>query len=70
MFPNIRAEMARNRLTASAMAEKLELNERTLGNKLSGKTEFTWSEVNRIRSIFFPSCSLDYLFEQEKQSTA
>ncbi|MGF9906935.1 hypothetical protein [Brevibacillus porteri] len=70
MFPNIRAEMARNRLTASAMAEKLELNERTLGNKLSGKSEFTWSEVNRIRSIFFPSCSLEYLFQKEEQYTA
>jgi transcriptional regulator with XRE-family HTH domain len=70
MFPNIRAEMARNGLTASAMAEKLNLNERTLGNKLSGKSEFTWGEVNRIRSLFFPTCSLEYLFERVDQKTA
>lgn len=70
MFPNIRAEMARQGLTTAAMAEKLKLNERTLGNKLSGKTEFTWGEVNRIRSIFFPNCSLEYLFQQINKNTA
>jgi hypothetical protein len=70
MFPNIRAEMARNGLTASAMAAQLKLNERTLGNKLAGKTEFTWGEVRRIRAIFFPNCSLEYLFGQGEQNTA
>ncbi|WP_239333555.1 hypothetical protein [Paenibacillus sp. ACRRX] len=52
------------------MAKKLKLNERTLGNKLSGKTEFTWSEVNRIRTLFFPTCSLEYLFEQIHNKSA
>lgn len=70
MFPNIRAEMARSNLLISSMAKKLKLNERTLGNKLSGKTEFTWSEVNRIRTLFFPTCSLEYLFEQIHNKSA
>lgn len=65
MFPNIRAEMARKGLTATSMAKNLKINERTLGNKLSGKSEFTWTEVNRIKTMFFPNCSLEYLFEQD-----
>ena len=69
MFPNIRAEMARNNLTARNMASNLNLDERTLGNKLKGKTEFTWGEVQRIHTRFFPNCSIEYLFEQENQDT-
>ncbi|MBP1992520.1 hypothetical protein [Paenibacillus eucommiae] len=70
MFPNIRAEMARKNLTIAAMAEVLKINERTLGSKLLGKTEFTWTEVSKIRQLFFPSCSVEYLFEPREQNTA
>ncbi len=66
MFHNLRAEMARHGLTVVSMASKLNLNDRTLGNKIAGKSEFTWSEVRRIRAYFFPSCSVEYLFEQDE----
>jgi plasmid maintenance system antidote protein VapI len=69
MFPNIRAEMARKGLKINSMAEVLEINDRTLGNKLAGKTEFTWTEVSQIRKRFFPSCSIEYLFDQDCQNS-
>lgn len=67
MFPNIRAEMARKGLTITSMASDLHINDRTLGNKLLGRTEFTWTEVSQIRQRFFPSCSFEYLFESEQK---
>lgn len=70
MFPNIRAEMARKNLTMSDIAKGLKVNKRTLGNKLSGKTEFTWSEICRIKKSFFPTCSVEYLFSNECQDSA
>lgn len=67
MFPNIRAEMARKGLTIAVMASGLQINERTLGNKLLGKTDFTWNEVCQIREKYFPSCSFEYLFKPGHQ---
>ena len=44
--------------------ELLGVSEKTVRNKLSGKTDFTWSEVKLIRNRFFPNDDFEKLFEQ------
>ena len=65
MFPNLRAEMARNKLTSKAMSGMVGIAPESMQNKLLGKTEFKLGEMLTIRSIF-PGCSLDYLFTNEE----
>ena len=60
MFSNLNAEMARNKLTIKALAEKTGINYESLKNKMSGATEFKRSEMLLIKKEF-PTCSLDYL---------
>lgn len=63
MYANIRAEMGRHNLTIKELAHKLNLSTNSVSFKLSGKREFTLSEVKALADIF--NCSLDYLVEHE-----
>jgi len=69
MFPNLRAEMARNGLDGEVVSKVIGCTRKSFSNKLTGKTEFTRIELFRIKKEFFPECSLEYLFD-EKKSTA
>lgn len=64
MFSNLNAEMARNKLTIKALAEKTSINYESLKNKMSGATEFKRSEMVSIKKEF-PACTLDYLFSTD-----
>lgn len=63
MFPNLRAEMARHRLSTKELAACIEVSESAFRNRLAGKTEFTMLEIVRIKRAFFKNLSLDYLFD-------
>lgn len=62
MYPNLRAEMARSGISVEEMAKGIEISVRTLHDKLSGRTDFTFSQAIKIRARFFPGCELEYLF--------
>ena len=62
MFPNLRAEMARNGLTLKTLSEKTGIKYETLKLKAKGTTEFVLPEMQSIKKVF-PGCSMDYLFE-------
>lgn len=59
MFPNINAEMARNNMTNSRLAEKLNVSEKTISNWKSGKTEIPASKLLAMSQIF--GVTTDYL---------
>lgn len=65
LFANLNAEMARNKLTIKALAERTGMNYESLKNKMSGITEFKRSEMLLIKKEF-PDCSLDYLFKTDE----
>ena len=69
MFPNLRAEMARNNIKAARLAELLEISYDSIINKLNGKTDFTRSEIFKIRDNYFPNLKLEYLFDTENKTT-
>ena len=64
MFPNLNAEMARQKLTIKALSELSGINYESLKNKVNGTTEFKRSEMIQIKKEF-PECTLDYLFATE-----
>ena len=49
-FPNLAGEIARRGIKKKAIADALNICNRSLNNKLSGRVPFTWDEVKLIRS--------------------
>jgi transcriptional regulator with XRE-family HTH domain len=61
VYPNLYAEMAAHgRMSQKELASKLGISEKTLGEKLRGKTDFRIGEMRNIQMIF--NKPLDYLF--------
>lgn len=65
MFPNLEAEMARLKLTNAACAKVCDLTEKSFSNKRCGNTEFTLSEIKKLREALFPGCTWEYLFSDK-----
>ena len=61
-FPNLAGEIARLGIKKKAIADALNICNRSLNNKMNGRVPFTWDEVKLIRSQFFPDMSPDDLF--------
>lgn len=64
MFPNLKAEMARKNVTISDLARAIHRTDRSVRDKVSGKGDFSWSEINTIRDQFFHGQSIGYLFSK------
>lgn len=69
-YKNLRAEMARHGVTVRQIAELLGVRFATVSDKLNGRSRFFTDEAIRIKQHFFPNCSLEYLFDDDKQNTA
>lgn len=52
-------------ITQKSCAELLGITEKTLYNKMTGSTEFTYSEVKRLQA-FLPEYNIDYLLSDER----
>lgn len=63
MYPNLEAEMKRNKKNNDDLAKLLDLNVCTVSCKLNGKNDFKLSEMQKIRNSWFQDCTLDYLSE-------
>lgn len=64
MYPNLRAEMARWNVSTTDFSSVVGKTERSIRDKISGKGDFTLTEIIAIRDTFFPGQSIDYLFER------
>ncbi len=66
-YKNLRAEMIRNRITKHEVQELLEISNNTYYSKMTGRTEFKLSEVEKILAIFYRKSgkvySVEYLFD-------
>ena len=52
-------------ITQKSCAELLGITEKTLYNKMVGASEFTYSEVKRLRA-FLPEYNIDYLLAEDQ----
>jgi len=72
LYPNLIGEIARRGIKKRVIATTVGIENRTLYNKLAGKTDFSYDEAHKIQSVFFPDMSVDTLFlrkDQQPQSS-
>lgn len=65
MFYNLKAEMARKNVRAKHLSELLCISIKSVNNKLSGRTEFTLSEIMKISKVFHDIPTFE-LFERKE----
>lgn len=66
MLHNLVAEMARKSITRYDLAELLGISYGTAVLKVNGNYEFSVAEAKKIKEVFFPDLSIEYLFSKEK----
>lgn len=54
--------MKQKNVARSSMCELLNVSDKTLRNKISGRTDFTWREAQLIRNTYFPEEEYETLF--------
>lgn len=66
-YKNLRAEMVRNGISKAEVLELLEISNNTYYSKMTGRTEFKLSEVEKILALFYRKTnkvySVEYLFD-------
>jgi hypothetical protein len=70
MFPNLKAEMARKNINGIYISVLLGCDPKTFSSKMTGKTEFTRSEIFKIQKDLFPNFTVEYLFNEGEQYSA
>ena len=66
-YVNLRAEMARGNIGIGQLAEALHISRDTMARKLAGRSPLHLDEAFRMRDQFFPSCSIEALFREERE---
>jgi predicted transcriptional regulator len=66
MYKNLVRILNEKSITLKAYAEFLGVTEKTIQNKIQGKTEFTFGEVKKTCSIICPEYKMDFVFAQEE----
>lgn len=63
---NLEAEMKRNKISRSDIANLLGLSYRTIHSRFNGESEWVYAECVKVRDAYFPNMTLDYLFATEE----
>jgi transcriptional regulator with XRE-family HTH domain len=66
---HIGRELRRKNITNKEFADVLGVSEKTVVNKLSGQTEFTYSEIKKARTVF-PEFTPEYLFDTDTSTAS
>lgn len=68
-YSTLVGEIAKRGIKKKTIAESIGICGKSLNNKLSGKSPFTWPEVVIIRERFFPDMDTDILFAISDQAS-
>lgn len=66
MYKNLVKILNEKKITMKAYAEFLGVTEKTVQNKIQGKTEFTLSEATKTCTIICPEYKMDYVFAADE----
>lgn len=66
MYKNLLKILSDRKITMKAYSEFLGVSEKTIQNKVSGRTEFTLREAIKTCSLLCPEYKLDFVFEKSK----
>lgn len=69
MFRNLRAEMAREGLSGNAVAKEIGITGRSFSSKMQGASEFTRSEMKKVKCLFPKLLTFEYLFDLDVQDS-
>lgn len=69
MFYNLRNALTRKGLTIKQYAEVLGVGDKTIQNKMTGKTDFTYPEFKKTCALL-SEYNADYLFTQSENDRA
>lgn len=65
MFDNLKNAMSLKKISIRTVARLIGTTEKTVSNKLDGRTEFTLSEILAINENLFPEYELRFLFKRD-----
>lgn len=68
MYPEIRAEMARNKISLDTIANSLECTVSTASLKLNGKAPITLKEAIIIKRVIKSDLPIEELFKTEAET--
>lgn len=68
MYPNLVAETAKAGIKNRTIAHETGVHENTISNLMNGKTKASVELAFSIKSKFFPTLPLEYLFEYQAPS--
>jgi len=68
-YPTLEREIAGRGIKKKTIAESINVCNRSLNNKLSGRVPFTWPEVSIIKDRFFPDMTPEMLFARSELDT-
>ena len=63
---NLKKIITRRGLTTKTVADFLGVSEKTLSNKLSSRSDFTYKEACKLKALL-PEYDLDYLLSEEPE---
>ena len=69
MYKNLIKQLEDRHISVSTLAKILEIDEKSVRNKLSGTTEFKLSEINTIMKLF-PEYNMNWLFASEEEAAS
>ena len=67
MFDNLRTALQRKGISVEQYADVLDIGEKTVQNKLTGRTDFTYPEFRKTCALLF-EYNADYLFAENESS--
>ncbi|SEA14964.1 DNA-binding transcriptional regulator, XRE-family HTH domain [Eubacterium aggregans] len=68
MYRVLIGKMAEHGVKQKDLAEELGVSEKTIYNKIQGKTSFSWDEANKVRNSIEPGFPLEELFKFESEN--
>lgn len=66
MYQNLVQILTSKKITMKAYAEFLGVSEKTVQNKVYGRTEFTLGEAIKTCSLICPEYKMDFIFEKSE----
>lgn len=66
---NLEQAMRKFNVTFYDIQDVMGCTEKTVRNKMNGVTDFSYSEVKRIRDSLFPGMDIEYLFSDDAPTT-
>lgn len=66
MYPNLRAEMARRKVSQTHLADVIGVRIGTMSKKIAGHSSFTLDEANAIKAELNTELTLEELFSKDE----